>query len=228
MARRIFIILTMLEALSIIPLAYFLSSSELALVLAVGMLMALNASAISAVGNATRTVLLHFLNVIVCGIGLVLALIPEIATLWMSVGVVGFLCLFQFVVGHSRLADGTFRGAFAAQQLAIGSTLIVWMIVHRSGFASDAATMRPDHLRTGLRLLFGAPFAFVAIVFIGKRFGWTGLLIALAGASAGQWGAGFLELGAALQLIPLIIIGLIFLGVFLVLLVFAVVPRRRS
>lgn len=227
-ARKLFVYLAVLEALSAVPLAFFLPFSRTALFLTVGILIALNASIFATISIRVWSLSLQLSNLVVCGIGLKLALESSSPSWRASVLVIGVLYLCLLVLGFFRLSEGMPRGCFAAQQLALPSTLIFWMLIRQFRPVLDAVeVMSLDHFRMGLSFLFTGPLALIAITFFAGLAGWKGYLIALAGACAGQWAIGFFELGAALQVYPLVVAGFVFTGVLLLLLVLAVVPGRR-
>lgn len=222
MARKIFVYLAVLEALSAVPLAFFLPFSTTALVLTVGILVALNASIFATMTAAKAWSLsLQLANVVVCGICLKLALEPDGPFLLGSVVIIGVLYLSLFALVFFRLSDMMLRRCFAAQQLALASTLIFWMVIQQ---------FRPvleSNSRMGLRFLFSGPLALIAIVFFAGLAGWKGFFTAMVGVCAGQWASGFFDLGAALQVYSLVVAGFVLGGIFLLLLVLAVVPRRH-
>jgi hypothetical protein len=228
MARKIFVYLAVLEALSAVPLAFFLPFSRTALVLTVGILIALNASIFATITSRIWSLSLQLSNLVACGIGLKLVLESGSHSWSASVVMIGVLYLCLLVLGFFRLSDGMLRGCLAVQQIALASTLIFWMLIEQFRPVLDTGQiMSLDHFRMGLRFLFGAPLALVAIAFFAGLAGWKGYFTALAGACAGQWAVGFFELGAALQLYPLVVAGFVLGGIFLLLLVLAVVPRRH-
>jgi hypothetical protein len=229
LSRKIFVYLAVIEASSALPLAYFLPFSTTALVLTVGILTALNASQFATIGSRAWSLFLHSSNLVVCGLGLKLVLEPGGRAQWVSILVIGLLYSCLLALGLFRFSDRMLRGCFAAQQLALASTLIFWMVIQQSRPILDAEQiMSLSHIRMGLCFLFGGPLTLIAIVFFAGLAGWRGYFTALAGACAGQWAAGFFELGAALQSRPLGIAGFALLGIFLLLLVLAIVPGRHA
>jgi hypothetical protein len=228
MARKIFVYLAVLEALSAVPLAFFLPFSRTALVLTLGILIALNTSIFATITNMVWSLSLQLSNLVACGIGLKLVLESGSHSWSASVVMIGLLYLCLLVLGFFRFSEGMLRGCFAAQQLALASTLIFWMLTRHFRPVLDAEQiMSLDHFRMGLRFLFGGPLVLVAIAFFAGLAGWKGYFTALAGACAGQWAVGLFELGAALQVYPLVVAGFVLGGLFLLLLVLAVVPRRH-
>ncbi|MGC1912637.1 MAG: hypothetical protein WA660_12450, partial [Candidatus Acidiferrales bacterium] len=117
---------------------------------------------------------------------------------------------------------------FAAQQVALASTLIFWVVIRHFGTVFESSGLiSVDHFRAGLRLLFAGPLALVAVAFFAGISGRKGYLTALAGICAGQWAVGFFELGAALQVYALVVAGFALLGVFVLLLVLGAMSGRR-
>jgi hypothetical protein len=147
--------------------------------------------------------------------------------LWQSGAVISALYLGLLVLGVGRFSEGMLRGCFAAQQLALASTLILWMVVQQFPLVLNARQMPLDHFRVGIFFLFVGPLALIAVAFFAGLVGWKSYFTALVGACAGQWAIGFFELGGALQLYPLVIAGFISLGIFLFLIVFAIAHRRH-
>jgi hypothetical protein len=229
MARKIFVYLAVLETLSAVPLAFFLPFSTTALVLTVGILVALNASIFATMTGKAWSLSLQLANVVVCGICLKLVLEPGRPSLWAFIVTIGVLYLSLFVPGFFRLSDAMLRGCFAAQQLALASTLIFWMLIERfrPAIETDRA-MSLGHFQVGLRFLFSGPLVLIAVAFFAGLAGWKGYFTALAGVCAGQWAVGFFELGEALQVYPLVVAGFVLLGIFLLLLVLAIVPGRHA
>lgn len=228
MARNVFVCLAILEALSAVPLAFFLPFSTTVLVLTVGILVALNASIFATITAKAWSLSLQLANVFVCAICLKLALEPDRPLLWAFIVTIAVLYLSLFVLGFFRLSDTMLRRCFATQQSALASTFIFWMLIEQLRPVIEADQfMSLGHFRMGLRFLFAGPLALVAIAFFAGLAGWKGYFTALAGVCAGQWAVGFFELGGALQVYFLVVAGFVLLGVFLLLLVLAVVPGRH-
>ena len=227
-ARKIFVYLAVLEALSAVPLAFFLPFSRVAPVVAAGILVALNASVLATIAARAWSLPLQASNLAIGGIFLKAAFQPG-SLPWEAWAVtVGALCMCLFVLGFFHLSDRMLRQCFAAQQLTLASTLIFWLVIQHFGPRFEAGGLiSAEHFRAGLRFLFGGPLALVAITFFSGLAGWRGYFAVLAGVCAGQWGMGFIELGGALQAYPLVVVGFVLLAMFLLLVVVGVVSRRR-
>lgn len=211
-----------IEALFAVPLAYFLPSSATALVLTAAILFVLNASVVTAAGGA-RLISLHLLNSAACGIGLGLALFPWLAFPVSAAGIV-FLCCLLMVLGFVQLPSRMSKVRLSVQATALAAVFLAWMTIHRGGLLSAA---RPaDHLQVGLRFLFSAPLVLVAVASFSEPLRGSRYLPVLVAACAAQLSAGLFELGAALERFPLIVAGFAFLGVSVVLFIFAGVPYR--
>lgn len=227
--RKAFAFVAILEVLSIIPLAIYLPFSAGALVFAAGILAALNASVFVITSRGVWFAFLEFINLAVCAGCLVLALKESHGSLLFSVLAIGLLCLLLFILGFVRFPDRVLKRCFAAQQVALASTLIFWVVIRHFGTVFESSgIISVDHFRAGLRLLFAGPLALVAVAFFAGITGRKGCLTALAGICAGQWAVGFFELGAALQVYALVIAGFALLGFFVAFLVLAAMPGRRQ
>jgi hypothetical protein len=217
-----------LEVLSIVPLAIFLPFSAVALVFAVGILAALNASMFVIVSQRAWRGFLEFLNLAICAACLVLALQEAQRSLFFSAVAIGVLCLLLFILGFFRLSDRVLKRCFTTQQVALASTLIFWTVIRYFGtFFESSGAMSVDHFRAGLRLLFAGPLALVGVAFFAGITKRKGFFTAVAGICAGQWAVGFFELGAALEVYALVVAGFVLLGVFVLLLVLGAMSGRR-
>lgn len=223
---KIFRVPSAIEALFAIPLAYFLPSSGVALVLTGGILFGLNASTVFA-GSRERSLSLHVLNVAACGVGLGLVLGVGLA-FSISVATIGCLCLLLIALGWFQLLDSSSKLSLAVQTAALAITLVVWMTVRKYGLVSGEEKLVSDHLLSGLRFLFAAPLLLVAVTNFAAQIRGSSYLVLLIAVCTGQFGIGFFELGASLQVLPLIIAGFVFVGAFLVLVVFAVALYRPT
>lgn len=227
-ASKAFVYLAVLEALSAIPLAFFLPFSKAALVSTVVILVALNAAALAAIAGRALPVLLQASNLAIGGIWLKFALGSGGPSWQASAVTIGALYLCLFAIGFFHLSDSMLRGCFAAQQLALASTLIFWIVIRHFGAGFEASGLiSAEHFRAGLRFLFAGPLALVAVTFFAGLAGWRGYFAALAGVCAGQWAMGFFELGGALQAYPLVVAGFVLLAAFVLLLVLGAVSRHR-
>ncbi len=227
MPTKMFRVLATLEALFALPLAYFLPSSNLALVLTGGILFGLNASVVVA-NSRGWLISLNMLNMAAFGIGLGLVLGPSIA-LSMSAVTIGVLCLLLVLLGWLQLPDQISKSSLTVQTAALAITLVAWMTVQKYGLVSGEEKSATDHMQMGLRFLFGAPLLLVAVTNFAAQLRGSRYLVLLIAVCAGQLGIGFFELGGALQMLPLIIAGFAFVGFFLLLVVFAVAfyrPKR--
>jgi hypothetical protein len=226
--RKAFAVVAILEVVSIIPLAIFLPFSGVALVFAVGILAALNASMFVVVSKGAWFGFLEFANFTICAVCLELALQRGDRSLFFSILAVGLLFLLLFILGVLKLPDRMLKRCFVAQQVALASTVIFWMVIrHFSAAFESSGVMSVDHFRASLRLLFAGPLALVGVAFFAGVTGRKGYFTALVGICAGQWAVGFFELGVALQVYALVVAGFVLLGVFLLLLVLAAVSGRH-
>lgn len=226
--RKAFAVVAILEVLSIIPLAIFLPFSAVALVFAVGILAALNASMFVIISQRAWFGFLEFVNLAICAACLELALQHDHRSLLFSTLAIGLLCLLLFILGFLRLPDRILKRCFVAQQVALASTAIFWVVIRHFGPAFESSgDISVDHFRAGLRLLFAGPLALVGVAFFAGVTGRKGYITALVGICAGQWAVGFFELGAALQVYALVVAGFVLLGVFLLLLVLAAMSGRH-
>jgi hypothetical protein len=227
--RKAFAFVAILEVLSIVPLAIFLPFSAVALVFAVGILAALNASMLVIIPKGAWFGFLEFANLVICAACLVLALQESHRSVFFSVLAIGVLCLLLFILGFFRLSDRMLKRCFATQQVALASTLIFWTVIRHFGTVFESSgVISVDHFRAGLRLLFAGPLALVGVTFFAGIIGRRGYLTVLAGICAGQWAVGFFELGAALQVYALIVAGFVLLGVFVLLLVLGAMSGRHA
>jgi hypothetical protein len=229
LARKAFIFLASLEALSTAPLAIFLPLSGAALVLAVALITALNAPILATAGTRIQSAYLQMSNLAVCGLVIALAFGSPRLPWQASAATICALGVGQFVAGVSHLSAKMMQRCFAAKQFALASTAVFWILIRHFHLIHESGrTFSYGHLEMGLRFLFMGPLALVAVVFFAELAGWRGYFITLAGVCVGQWGMGFLELGEALEAFRLVIAGFVLLGVFLLLLAVAVVPRRSA
>lgn len=227
--RKAFAVAAIVEALSIVPLAFFLPFSAVALVSAVGILAALNASLFVTNSKGAWLGFLEFMNLGICAACLELALRQGYRSLLFPILAIALLCLLLFILGVLGLPNRMLKRCFAAQQVALASTAIFWLVIRHFGPVFEASgIISVDHFRTGLRLLFAGPLALVAVAFFaGFAEGKRHLIISLVGICAGQWAVGFFELGVELQVYALIVAGFLLTGTFLLLLVLAVRSGRN-
>jgi hypothetical protein len=226
--RKAFAFVAILEVLSIVPLAIYLPFSAVALVLAAGIFAALNASMFVITSRGVWFAFMEFINLAVCAACLVLVLKESKGSLLFCVPAIGLLCLLVFILGFLSLPDRVLKRCFAAQQAALASTLIFWVVIRHFGTVFESGgIISVDHFRTGLRLLFAGPLTLVAVAFFAGTSGRKRYLTALAGICAGQWAVGFFELGVALQVYALVVAGFALLGVFVLLLVLGAMSGRR-
>ncbi|MGH9352124.1 MAG: hypothetical protein ACRD2G_08200 [Terriglobia bacterium] len=226
--RRAFVFVAILEVLSIVPLAIFLPFSTVALVFAVGILAALNASMLVIIPKGAWFGLLEFANLAICAACLVLALQEKHRSLFFSSLAIGVLCLLLFILGFFSLSDRLLKRCFTAQQVALASTLIFWTVIwHFGPVFESSGVISVDHFRAGLRLLFAGPLALVGVAFFAGVIRQKGYLTALAGICAGQWAVGFFELGAALQAYALMVAAFVLLGFFVLLLALGAMSGRH-
>lgn len=227
-ARKMFVYLAVLEGMVAAPLAVFLPVSGAALVVAVVVLVALNASVLATIAARTWSLPLQVSNLAMGGIFLWAAFGPGMGSWAAWAATIGALYLCLFVLGLFQLSDRMLKECFAAQQLALASTLVSWLAIRHFWPAFEASGLTSaEHFRAGLRFLFLGPLALVVFTYFAGLAGWRGFFTAMAGVCAAQWGMGFIELGAALGSYPLVIAGLILATAFLLLLVLAVAFRRR-
>lgn len=228
MQYKPFVYLAVIETLSAVPLAYFLPFSNIALVLTFVLFIALNASIIATITRMAWLACLHLLNITICIVSLGLAFGLHTYIWWLYVLIIGALdfCLGAFCV--FLLSSLSLKRCFVVQQLVLTSTLILWIVIQHSRLVLSGQDMPLDHFRKGIFFLFLGPLAFSAIAFLSELFGWRSYFILLAVGCIGQWAVGFFELGNALQAYPLIIAGFVLSGGFLLLLILALIPWRRS
>lgn len=228
MTRKIFIYLAIAQALSVVPLAFFLPFSTTALVFAIGILVALNASIISIIDSRSWSLSLQIWNLVVCGFCLALVFVPDRLSLWTIIVIIAALWFCLLALAFFRLPGTMLRACFAAQQLALASTLAFWILLeHFLPVLEVGQSMDLPHFRMGLRFLFSGPLALVAVVFCAGILGWKRYLTALAGVCAGQLAAGFFELGAALQAYSLVLAGFVFGSILILLLIVAAVSKAN-
>jgi hypothetical protein len=212
-AHAVFGFLVVLEALTAIPLGVVLPFSRAALACTAAILVALDLALFANTDRGPWRPALQVSIILVSGGALVLAIGSRRPSWQVSVaGIIGlYSCL--SAIGLAKLSDGMLRRSFAAQQLALASTLVFWVLIGHFRHALDPAHATPfGHLGMGLRFVFIGPLALVPVVFLAGLGGWSGYLTMLAGVCVGQWGMGFIELGFALQTYALVIGGLV-LGV---------------
>lgn len=214
------------EIVCILPLAFLLPSSKTALLFTVGLIGATSGSIFAVVLSRTRMVMLEVLNATSCGV-----------LLWGMVGNRSFsfaqfsllvvaLCTLVITIGGSQLPSGPVRMYLAAQQGALGSTLICWVLVQqvRSNLALTQTMRLPDPM--AFRFLFLGPLAFACVVFLSGFWGWNRSLLVWSAVCAGQLAMGFLGLSAYLNSTPLKAISFILIAGFIILLAAILIPDR--
>ena len=109
----------------------FLPSSEPALVLAVGLLAALNSAIFATVISKSSMAVLEGLNLVFCWALLWLALRSQQPSFAAFAMVDVLLCFGLLIGGIAQLPKGLMRRCLAAQQAALASTLICWALVQQ-------------------------------------------------------------------------------------------------
>jgi hypothetical protein len=223
---KIFVLLGGLEALSILPLAFFLPSSRTALALAVGLVAALNTSMFTTVASKMWMVVLEVLNLVASGIFVWLIRGNQHPPLPAFGLMVVFFCGGLLVLGIIQLPKGLMRKCLAAQQGALASTLICWMLVQQLRMHLGLAQAAPLPDAMAFRFLFLGPLGFTVVVFISGFTGWTSYMIFWTAICVGQFAIGFLDLSVYLDIAALNVIAFGLLASFVILLGVALIPRR--
>jgi hypothetical protein len=222
----VFVLLGVVSALCILPLAIFLPSSRTALALAVGLIAAVNASMFATVARKTWMAVLEMLNLVVCGTFLRLILGNHRPSLLGFSLMVVLFCAGLLVLGVLQLPKGLMRRCLAAQQGALASTLICWMLVQqlRTQLGLTQGASLPDAM--AFRFLFLGPLAFAVVVFISGFSGWNRYLIISTAICVVQSAIGFLDLSVFLDIAALKGIAFGLLASFVILLGVALIPNR--
>lgn len=224
---RVFVLLGGLEALCALPLSYFLPFSRAALLLAVGLIVALNASVFATVGNRKWLLFLQVFNLVAFALILELVLWSGQSSLHLPGITIALLCLGLFVFGFFRLPKGLMRKCLAAQQGVLASVLVSWMLVQELRPQLDPGQLFSfGHLAMALRSLFLGPLSLLVVVFISGFIKWDRYMILLTGICLGQWAIGCLELGAELAMPSLTLVAFLLATGFLLLLLASLIPRK--
>lgn len=208
-ARAVFGALVALEAIGAVPLAVTIASSRAALACVAAILVMLDAALVSTATRGPWRPALSVSIVLASGGCVALALHPHGPSWGGSIAAIAGVNVCVLAFGLVTLPD-SLQGSFAAQRLALASTLTFWILIEHFRPALDALHVAPfGPLGMGLKFLFIGPLALVPIAFLGGLAGWNEYLTALAGVCVGQWGMGCIELGFALGVVTLIIGGFI-------------------
>ena len=222
----VFVLVEVVSAVCILPLAIFLPSSRTALALAVGLIAAVNASMFATVAKKTWMAVLEMVNLVVCGTFLRLILGSHRPSLLGFSLVVVLPCAGLLGLGVLLLPKGLMRRCLAAQQGTLASTLICWTLVQQLRTQLGLAQRAPLPDAMTFRFLFLGPLAFAVVVFISGFSGWNRYLIISTAICVGQSAIGFLDLNVYLNIAALGGIAFGLLAVFIILLGMALIPNK--
>jgi hypothetical protein len=223
-AGTAFVFLAGIEAVCALPLAYFLPSpSEVPLVLAVGLVAAVNSAMFATVRSKAWSVVLLAVNLVAIGFSLRVALDPSRFLSSASHLVIGLMCLGVFVLGFFKLPNGPMRGFLPAQQWALACTLISWMFVQQ---LHTQLGMLPE---MDVRALFIGPLAVAVAALLSGFTGWKKwYILAWLGVGLGQYWIGIFDLAGHLDAPPVRRATLGLMAGFFLVLVAAATPARWS
>lgn len=223
-AYIVFLFLYGIEAVCVLPFAYILPSpSKAPLILAAGLVAAVNSAMFATVRNKVLLMTLLAVNLVGIILCLRIALDPSRYLSSASHLEIAIICLGVFVVGLFALPDGPMRSFLPAQQWALACTLISWMLVQQ--LRTHLGTLPAMDVHA---LFIGPP----TVAFAALLSGFTGrkkwYIVAWVGIGLAQFWIGIFDLAGHLDApaVGRATIGL--MALFLLVLAAAATPGRWS
>jgi len=191
----VFVLLAGIEAMCILPFAYLLPSpSKVPLVLAVGLVAAVNSAMFATVKSTAWRVALLAVNLVGTGISLRIALDPNRFLSSASHLAIALMCLGVSVLGFFKLPKGLMRSFLPAQQWALACTLISWMLVQQ--LHAQLGMLPPMDTPA----LFIGPLVVAVAAFLSGFTGWKRwYIVAWVGVGLGQYWIGLFDLAGHLD-----------------------------